>query len=74
MDKKIEVQQGKNIVDACKADNVKHLVCPALPFVEKLTNGALKQVQQFKGKAVVTEYAESIKGDMWVSYFMPGKS
>lgn len=70
--KEIETKQGKNIVDACKAAGVKHLVWSTLPHVGKLTNGELKKVEHFESKADVAEYAEKVKGDMLVSYFMPG--
>ena len=72
MSKEIETQQGKNIVDACKEAGVKHLVWSTLPHVGKLTNGELSKVEHFESKADVTEYAEQVKGDMVVSYYMPG--
>ena len=71
MDKAREIQQGKNIVDAARAEGVQHLVFSGLPWVEKLTNGELKHVEHFDGKAEIVEYAESAKGDMVASYFMP---
>ncbi|KAI9659035.1 MAG: hypothetical protein M1821_001995 [Bathelium mastoideum] len=71
MSKKIEVQQGKNIFEACKAESVAHFVFSALPNVEKLSNGILKRVEHFDGKAAVAEYAEANKGPMITSYFMP---
>lgn len=74
MSKTIEIQQGKNIFEACKAENVTHFVFSALPRVEKLTDGALKHVEHFDGKAVVAEYVEANKGHMLASYFMPGMS
>jgi len=67
-----ELQQGKNIVDACKQAGVKHLVWSCLPNVTKMTNGELTKVEHFDSKAEVAEYAEQVKGDMLVSYFMPG--
>ena len=70
--KAIEIQQGKNIVDACKAEDVKHLIWSTLPHVGKMTNGELSKVEHFESKAEVAEYAEQVKGDMLVSYFMPG--
>lgn len=70
--KSVEFQQGKNIVDACKEAGVKHLVWSCLPNVTKMTNGELAKVEHFDSKAEVAEYAEQIKGDMLVSYFMPG--
>ncbi|KAI9692503.1 MAG: hypothetical protein M1822_006734 [Bathelium mastoideum] len=70
--KKIEVQQGKNIFEACKAESVTRFVFSALPNVEKLSNGVLNHVEHFDGKAAVAEYAEANKGPMITSYFMPG--
>ena len=72
MSKPTETQQGKNIVDACKAEGVKHLIWSTLPHVGKMTNGELSKVEHFESKADVAEYAEEVKGDMLVSYFMPG--
>jgi uncharacterized protein YbjT (DUF2867 family) len=72
MSKSTETQQGKTIVDACKAEGVKHLIWSTLPHVGKLTNGELAKVEHFESKADVAEYAEKVKGDMLVSYFMPG--
>ncbi|EXJ67746.1 uncharacterized protein A1O5_09092 [Cladophialophora psammophila CBS 110553] len=70
--KEAEIRQGKNIVDACKAAGVQHLVWSTLPHVTKLTHGELTKVEHFESKAEVAEYAEQVKGDMIVSYYMPG--
>ncbi|OAL36376.1 hypothetical protein AYO20_04272 [Fonsecaea nubica] len=70
--KEAEIKQGKNVVDACKAAGVKHLVWSTLPHVTKLTQGELTKVEHFESKAEVAEYAEQVKGDMIVSYYMPG--
>jgi len=43
-----------------------------LPHVGKLTKGELTKVEHFESKADVAEYAEKVKGDMLVSYYMPG--
>ncbi|KAG9776185.1 hypothetical protein KCU88_g4950, partial [Aureobasidium melanogenum] len=73
MSKEGEFQQGRNIVDACKEQGIKHLVWSSLPHVTKLTDGHLAKVEHFDSKAEVAEYAEQVKGeDMIVSYFMPG--
>ncbi|KAL9097594.1 MAG: hypothetical protein Q9165_000491 [Trypethelium subeluteriae] len=71
LSKTIEVRQGKNIFEACKAENVTHFVFSALPNVERLTQGVLKRVEHFDGKAMVAEYIEANKGHMVASYFMP---
>ena len=70
--KEKEVGQGRAIADICKAANVKHLIWSALPHVTRLTNGSLKKVEHFDGKAEVAEYIESIRGsDLTATYFMP---
>ncbi|OCT47331.1 NmrA-like family domain-containing protein 1 [Cladophialophora carrionii] len=71
-DKNAEIKQGKNVVDACKAEGVKHLIWSTLPHAGKLTNGELSKIEHFESKAEVAEYAEQVKGEMLVSYFMPG--
>jgi hypothetical protein len=71
LDKNKEIAQGKTIVDACKKEGVKHLVWSSLPAVAKLSDGKFTGVAHFDSKATVEEYAESVKGDMIVSYFMP---
>ena len=71
--KEVEVQQGKNIFEACRAEGVKHFVFSGLPHAEKLTNGELKHVDHFDSKAIVEEFVETNKGDMLASYFQPGK-
>jgi uncharacterized protein YbjT (DUF2867 family) len=73
MDKNREIQQGKNIFEASKSQGVKHFVFSALPYAEKITNGELKHVDHFDSKAIVGEYALENKGDMLVSFAMPGK-
>lgn len=71
MSKDIEVQQGKNVFEAVKEAGVKHYVFSTLPYVEKLTEGVLRHVDHFDGKAMVAEYVEANKGDMIASYSMP---
>ncbi|KAF2716263.1 NAD(P)-binding protein [Polychaeton citri CBS 116435] len=72
LDKEKEIQQGKNIFDACKETGVKHFVFASLPFVEKLSGGAITGVKHFDSKALVREYAEANKGsDLLVSYYDP---
>lgn len=73
LDKNIEIQQGKNLFEACKADGVKHYVFSALRSAEKMSQGKLKHVDHFDSKADVAEHIEANKGDMIASYFMPGK-
>lgn len=71
MDGKRELQQGKNVADACKAVGVKHLIWSSLPYAQKISGGELKHIPHFDSKAEVEEYIEGIKGDMWASYYMP---
>jgi uncharacterized protein YbjT (DUF2867 family) len=70
----VEMQQGRNLFDVCKAQGVRHYVWSSLPYAHKLTNGVLTQLPYFDGKAIVEEYIEAQKGDMIASYFWPGKS
>ncbi|CAO2648469.1 Nn.00g077360.m01.CDS01 [Neocucurbitaria sp. VM-36] len=67
----IEMQQGRNLFDACKAQGIRHYVWSSLPYALKQTNGVLTQLPYFDGKALVEEYIESNKGDMIASYFWP---
>lgn len=71
LDMEKEVHQGKAIVDACKRSKVEHLVWSTLPRVSRLSHGKYTGVAHFDGKALVEEYAESVKESMVVSYFMP---
>ena len=73
MDKDIEIQQGKNIFEACKSVGVEHYVFSALPYAEKITDGVLKHVDHFDSKAIVAEFVEANKGDMIASFFVPGE-
>ncbi|KAK5086941.1 hypothetical protein LTR05_004112 [Lithohypha guttulata] len=68
-----EIQQGKNIADACIATSVKHVVWSALPNVTELTGGKLKAVEHFDGKSEVARYMDSIKKQtgMITTFFMP---
>jgi hypothetical protein len=72
LSKDTEVTQGKTIADASEEAGVEHLVWSGLPHVTTLTQGKLKHVEHFDGKAEVSQYIESIKGkDMLATYFMP---
>lgn len=71
--KDVEVQQGKNLFEACKAEGVQHLVYSSLPWATKTTNGILHHLEHFDSKAMVQEFIEAHKGDMIASYFRPGK-
>ncbi|KAH8711849.1 hscarg protein [Phaeosphaeriaceae sp. PMI808] len=67
----IEMQQGKNLFEACKAQGIRHYVWSSLPHAHKMTNGTLTQLPYFDGKALVEEHIEANKGDMIASYFWP---
>ena len=71
MDKARETQQGKNIFEACKAENVKHFVFSSLPSADKMSSGRYKHVDHFDSKADVDEYVDANKGDMITSSFQP---
>lgn len=71
LSKSREVQQGKNIFEACQATGVKHFVWSSLPNVSEQSKGKHTLVDHFDSKAEVQEYAEANKGGMIVSYFMP---
>ena len=73
LDKGIEIQQGKNLFEACEAEGVKHYVFSTLRSAEKMTQGRLKHVDHFDAKADVAEHIEANKGDMIASYVMPGE-
>jgi hypothetical protein len=74
MSKSTEISQGKNIVDACLAAGVKHLVWSCLPHATTITNGTLTKIEHFDSKADVASYAASKKSEagMIVTNFMPG--
>ncbi|KAB8235413.1 NmrA/HSCARG family protein [Aspergillus alliaceus] len=69
--KEVEVQQGKNLFEACKAEGVQHFVYSSLPWATKTTNGILRHLEHFDSKAMVQEFIEAHKGDMIASYFRP---
>ena len=71
LDKDKEIEQGKNIFQACKEADVHHVVVSTLPHVSKLSDGKLTGVAHFDSKALVGEFAEANKGGMIVSYFLP---
>ena len=73
MSKSTEETQGKNIVDACVAARVQHLVWSSLPNATKLTGGSLTNIEHFDSKANVSVYAEAEKAKtgLWVTHFMP---
>jgi uncharacterized protein YbjT (DUF2867 family) len=65
-----EFQQGKNLVDACKENNVERFIFSSLPYVSKASNGKNTRVAHFDSKARVEEYATSV--GVPSSFYMPG--
>lgn len=70
LDPQVEENQGKNMADACKQENVEHFIWSSLPNVSKATNGKLTTVTHFDSKAHVEEYTRSISVPS--TFFMPG--
>ncbi|KAI4240357.1 MAG: hypothetical protein L6R40_005183 [Gallowayella cf. fulva] len=61
MSKDIEVSQGKNIADACKAAGVSILIWSSIPHAGKMTNGKLSHLPHFDAKADVADYIREQK-------------
>ncbi|KAL8802531.1 MAG: hypothetical protein Q9182_003771 [Xanthomendoza sp. 2 TL-2023] len=61
MSKDIEVTQGKNIADACKAAGVSLLIWSSIPHAGKMTNGKLSHLPHFDAKADVADYIREQK-------------
>ncbi|KAL8995935.1 MAG: hypothetical protein Q9169_004436 [Polycauliona sp. 2 TL-2023] len=61
MSKDIEVTQGKNITDICKANGVSLLIWSSIPHAGKMTNGKLSHLPHFDAKADVADYIREQK-------------
>ncbi|KAL8915322.1 MAG: hypothetical protein Q9171_000192 [Xanthocarpia ochracea] len=61
LSKDIEVSQGKNVADACKAIGVSLLIWSSIPHAGKMTNGKLSHLPHFDSKADVNEYIREQK-------------
>lgn len=83
MDQNKEFQQGKNVVDAVSQAGAGHLVFSTLPYVNKITKGAL-DVPHFDGKGQIEEYVRgtgisatylhvAFYYENWFSFFPPQK-
>lgn len=72
MDREREITQGKNIADAAKDARVSHLVWSSSTNVTTITEGRITDCAYFDSKAIVAEYLEQIKGNMTVTYVVPG--
>ncbi|KZV78226.1 NAD(P)-binding protein [Exidia glandulosa HHB12029] len=59
MDVARETAEGKLMVDAAKAVDVKLFIFSGLPHVSKLSGGKYGNVQHFDGKGEIAEYARS---------------
>ncbi|KAL1879324.1 hypothetical protein VTK73DRAFT_7161 [Phialemonium thermophilum] len=66
----VEIQQGKNLVDAAKEARVEHFIWSSLPNITKLSNGELSNVYHFDGKAQVEDYAR--ESGIPATYFFAG--
>ncbi|KZO94733.1 NAD(P)-binding protein [Calocera viscosa TUFC12733] len=55
-----EYEQGKNLVDACKANDVSLFVWSSLPHVAETSNGKYTGVFAFDEKAEVDKYIKSV--------------
>jgi len=58
MNKEREIAEGKMMVDAAKAANVRLLIWSGLEDCTEMSGGKYKNVDHFDGKAVVTKYAK----------------
>ncbi|OIW24042.1 NmrA-domain-containing protein [Coniochaeta ligniaria NRRL 30616] len=70
MDMQLEIQQGKNLVDAAKDAGVQQFIWSSLYNVNKLSNGKLPHVYHFDSKAEVESYAREV--GIPATFFMPG--
>ncbi|KAK7058066.1 NmrA domain-containing protein [Favolaschia claudopus] len=53
---KLEITQGKNLVDAAKAVSVKFFIFSSLPNITKETDGKFTHVYHYDNKAIIEEY------------------
>lgn len=58
-DPKVEISQGKRVVDAAIEAGVKQIIFSSLPNVSKITNGRLAYVFHSDSKAEIEEYIRS---------------
>ncbi|KAB5578572.1 NmrA-like family-domain-containing protein [Coniochaeta sp. 2T2.1] len=70
MDHVLEIQQGKNLVDAAKETGVPQFIWSSLFNISKLSNGKLPHVYHFDSKAEVESYAREV--GIPATFFMPG--
>ncbi|RGP81004.1 hypothetical protein FLONG3_793 [Fusarium longipes] len=65
-----EIAQGKAVADACKTAGVKQLVFSSLLDTNKISNGRLKHIKHFEGKAEIEEYIRQI--NVPATFVLPG--
>ena len=65
-----ELRQGRNLVDAAVAEDVKYYIFSTLPHVSKLSGGTYTKVAGFDGKAITEEYIRSLP--IKSAFFAPG--
>jgi uncharacterized protein YbjT (DUF2867 family) len=70
VNKDVEVSQGKNVADVSKEAGVSHLIFSSLLHVTKNSNGRLKNVPHFDGKAEVEDYIRA--SGVPATFFIPG--
>lgn len=58
--KDIEIAQGRNIADACKATGVSHFIWSSAASTSKVSNGKMSHMAHFDSKAEVEEYTREI--------------
>ncbi|KAI5451860.1 hypothetical protein NCC49_001162 [Naganishia albida] len=58
-----EIKEGKAMVDAAVASGVKLFIFSSLPSFIKATNGEIKNVHHFEGKAIIEDYGRSKASD-----------
>lgn len=65
-----EISQGKNVADVALEAGVQHIIYSSLLNVTRLTNGRLKNVPHFDGKAEVEQYIRDI--GLPSTFYLPG--
>ncbi|KAK3393940.1 NmrA-like family-domain-containing protein [Podospora didyma] len=70
MDARLEVKQGKDLVDAAKETGVQQFIWSSLLNITKLSNGKLSNVYHFDSKADVEDYAREV--GIPATFFLPG--
>ncbi|KAL8951058.1 MAG: hypothetical protein Q9222_002951 [Ikaeria aurantiellina] len=59
LDKNIEISQGRNIADACKANGVSLFIWSTICHAGRMTNGKLSHLPHFDSKAEVADYVRA---------------